>query len=345
MGAVGSSLLVCCGSERDKENFILSHPAKDSAYKREAKLKMNQASWGSMVQSPMCPSSSATKKQCDDRPNSAAQVSEINVKAEGSEENARVPSPKVQGYRDVEQPGRAAKLATDAADHFLQAYAPVTAVVILAAQQEKPCQPVQAHAPAVTAVVPWPAQQENPLQPVQDSNGRALTSPLVLERTASDLEVPDPPLAAPASAIALCPLAEPSQLTLGDADENSRLMQPPSKPDGEAKAPLRWHVNTISGLSKGLASKFQEQREKEATGESAVGNIGEQRISVFEPAQLEDRLACRFEQQRAKERAGTATSVASVDGARAARRSDSIAIVDKVLSEKLAQQRLKADGH
>jgi len=343
MGAVGSSLVACC-SERDNEPMMLIHPADDSAFKLKMKLKMNQASWSRRVQLTTCPSSAGTEKQRNKRAKKAVQLSEWNVKADGAEEEARVPSPKLQDYREVEQLGRVAGLATDAADHSSQAYAPITAVAPLPAQLENSCQPAQASA-QVTSVVPLPAQYENRGQPVHDSNGSAPTSPFVLDRTASDLKVPDPPLAALANVTALCPQEEPSRLLLGDTDDNSRLTQPPSKLDGEAKASLQWHVNTISGLSEGLASKFREQRNKEATGESAIGNIGEKRNSIFEPVQLEDRLACRFEQQRAKERAGTATSVVSLDGARAARRSDGIAIVDKVLSEKLARQRLKADGH
>jgi hypothetical protein len=135
------------------------------------------------------------------------------------------------------------------------------------------------------------------------------------------------------------------------ADEgDSRLAQTPTELDGEAQAGRRrwdparrlWHVNSIDNLSDGLASKFQERRNREATGESAVGNIHEQRSFDFEPAQLEDRLKLRFQQIRAKESDGTPTSF---DSARGARRSDGIAIVDKVLEKRLARQRLLADCH
>jgi len=327
MGAVGSSLVACC-SERD-EHPILIHPADDPAYT----LRMNRAAWGSRVQSPTRPSIYASGEQSDDWPKKADQLSDLNEKVDGSEEKARVLSPKVQEYREMKQTGPAAGRATDVADHSVHADAPLTALVTLPAEEETPC------------------------QPVQDSNGG---SPLVLERIAPatarpnethptgandcarialDLEVPVPPLAAPQE--------EPSQLSLGDTDDkgDSRLPQPTSKLHGEAKAKRVSHVNTLANLSEGLACKFQERRNKEATGESAVGNINEQRNSFFEPAHLEDKLACRFEQQRAQERAGRATNIVSVDGSRAARRSNGIAIVDKVLEERLAQQRLKADGH
>jgi len=323
--------MACC-SARDKHS-ILIHPADDSA----CKLRVIRAAWGCRVQSPTRPSIYASEEQCDDRPKKADQLSDLNEKTDGSEEKAQVPSPKIQEYREVEQLGPAARLATNIVDHSVHADVPLT------------------------PLVPLPAEQETPCQPVQESNGGALQSPFVLERiapaparpneshptgandctrAASDLEVPDPPLAAPQE--------EPSQMSLGDTDDKeiSMLPQPPpSKLDGEAKARRPSTINTLSNLSEGLACKFQELRNKEATGESVVGNINEQRNSVFEPAHLEDKLACRFEQQLAKERASRETSVVSVDGSRAARRSNGIAIVDKVLMERLAQQRLKADGH
>lgn len=333
MGDCTSSLVPCCsGRDKFEESVIPIHPACGPAHMH----KMDQVSWGSSVHAPTRRSHSGSQSQLDERLKKAVQLSLLKVKADGPDEKAWVLSPKVQDYREAEQLGPAAELAANAANHSAHSYAPVT------------------------ALVPLPAQQQH-RQPVQDSNGGALPSALALERiplaisrpndsdhlgdddcarTASNLEVPDPPLAAPKS----------SQLSLRHAveDGDSRLPQPPSTLDGEAtacldvsrQAPLRWRVNSIDNLSDGLASKFQELQNKGATGSIRRRNS----TGCFEPAQLEDRLASRFEQQRAKERAGKATSVVSVDGARAARRSDGIAIVDKVLEERLARQRLKAEG-
>mmetsp|Transcript_87321 Transcript_87321/g.173322 ORF Transcript_87321/g.173322 Transcript_87321/m.173322 type:complete len:346 (+) Transcript_87321:49-1086(+) len=344
MGCVGSSLVACC-SERDKEPVILICAAKDPTFS----IRMQQAARGSSGRPSPRHISCGSEEQHDDRSQKAVQRSGITVKVGGSEERARVPSPKVQEYREIERQGLPADSATDVAECSSQASAPVTTLVL-------------------------PPVQEEPCQQLQDTQGGALPPPLAIERTASDLEVPDPPLAAPAAANKSCTLRpeeephkqeaaasaspsqeEPSLLSSRDTlDEgDSGLPQPPSELDGGANAssdasrqdPPRWLVNSISGLSSGLASKFREQRSKEASGENTVDDVHGRRNPVIEPAQLEDRLACRFEQQRAKERDGTATSLGKLDLTRAGRKTESIAIKDKVLQERLARQRLKADSH
>mmetsp|Transcript_41488 Transcript_41488/g.79478 ORF Transcript_41488/g.79478 Transcript_41488/m.79478 type:complete len:382 (-) Transcript_41488:254-1399(-) len=380
MGCVGSSLVACC-SERDKEPVILICAAKDPTFS----IRMQQAARGSSGRPSPRHISCGSEEQHDDRSQKAVQRSGITVKVGGSEERARVPSPKVQEYREIERQGLPADSATDVAECSSQASAPVKPLVL-------------------------PPVQEEPCQQLQDTQGGALPPPLAIERTASDLEVPDPPLAAPVTAVnaifekergqvqatahgqvkALEELAvcnfhlaaanksctlrpeeephkqeaaasasrsqeEPSLLSSRDTlDEgDSGLPQPPSELDGGANAssdasrqdPPRWGVNSISGLSSGLASKFREQRSKEASGENTVKDVHGRRNPVIEPVQLEDRLACRFEQQRAKERDGTATSLGKLDLTRAGRKTESIAIKDKVLQERLARQRLKADSH
>jgi len=154
-------------------------------------------------------------------------------------------------------------------------------------------------------------------------------------RPANDCSVPDPPLAWSASNTPTgYEQHESVQAKAACSFGQAQLVRNRTIPLGRQTSSASGNGDTHCGAEwSGMAKRIQHQW----SDANAV-----KRRHVFESAKLEDKLANYFQQQLIKERTG--------EGAVSAQRRPSpkgcgkIAIVDKALEIRLAQQRLKAEG-
>jgi len=154
-------------------------------------------------------------------------------------------------------------------------------------------------------------------------------------RPANDFSVPDPPVAwAASNAPRGYGQHESVQAKAACSFGQAQLVRNKTIPLGRQKSSGCGNGDTHCGAEwSGMAKRIQHQW-NDANAEK--------RRCVFESAKLEDKLANYFQQQLIKERTG--------EGAVSAQQRPSpkgcgkIAIVDKALEIRLAQQRLKAEG-
>jgi len=142
-----------------------------------------------------------------------------------------------------------------------------------------------------------------------------------------DRSVPDPPLACQRASTASNAPVFPfpvAQLTRSKTAHLGRQISAQSENGGETPCDAEW-----SWMAKRIQHQWTDVN-------------AEKRLRVFESAKLEDKLANYFQQQLIKERTGE--GAVSPQQRPVQRGCGQIAIVDKALEIRLAQQRLKAEG-